>query len=162
MWQVQSIPSQHHSACNWKPCSVALIDNQAWSNMEVSCFITFLCNSSQMLWAALWELEKSGEVRKEMRTEVGKDLEIREASDDLMVNFLSLVRSRIQDTEAAAPVHWQIINSINIKCQIKAPKSGLLIHLIYVVNSNNHVRPLSFLSFIKWAHIPLIKNKWII
>lgn len=40
-----------------------------------------------------------------MRTEVGKDLEIREASDDLMVNFLSLVRSRIQDTEAAAPVH---------------------------------------------------------
>ncbi len=47
--------------------------------------------------------EKRREEKRREGKEVGKDNEIgREASDTLMVNILSLVRSRIQDTEAAA------------------------------------------------------------
>lgn len=64
----------------------------------------------------------------------GRDPEMREASDSLMVNFLSLAAWRIQDTEAAAPSALtanQLL--IDIKCQIKAPDPGSPMHLIFVV-----------------------------
>lgn len=64
----------------------------------------------------------------------GRDPERREASDSLMVNFLSLAAWRIQDTEAAAPSALtanQLL--IDIKCQIKAPNPGSPMHLIFVV-----------------------------
>lgn len=82
-----------------------------------------------------------------------------ESSDASMVNFLSLVNYRIQDTQAAAPFSDSESTRHSYQMSTRGTEFGLLVHLIFMFGSNNHVRPLSFLSFIKWAHIPFNKKR---
>lgn len=142
------VDSQAHIAHLYRDATIV-----AQSNANVSFFISLL-------------LRRSGQVRLfERRGSRGIKWV---AWDALMVNFRSLVRSRIRDMGSGSLL-WRLINSTfvsNVKSSCWLPTQLILCYSPICLElkqvNTHHVRPLSFLSVIKWAHIPLIKPKWII